>query len=41
MESITRRAVEVARQARDEAAKGPVAIAGSMCPWFGQPQESR
>jgi homocysteine S-methyltransferase len=39
MESITRSAVEVARQARDEAAKGPVAIAGSMCPWV-DPKES-
>ncbi len=33
MESINARGVEVALQARDEAAKGPLAIAGSMCPW--------
>ena len=33
LERINRSAVEVARQARDEIAEGPVAIAGSMCEW--------
>lgn len=32
-EHVNRSAVEVAKQARDEAAQGPVAIAGSMCEW--------
>lgn len=31
--AINRRAVALARQARDNAARGPVAIAGSMCEW--------
>jgi homocysteine S-methyltransferase len=30
---INRRAVQLARQARDEAASGPVAVAGSICEW--------
>lgn len=30
---INRRAVEVAKQARDEGNSGPIAIAGSMCEW--------
>ena len=39
MAGINKGAVEVARQARDEAAHGPVAIAGSMCPWVGMGEE--
>jgi homocysteine S-methyltransferase len=31
--AINRRAVEVAKEARDQAAKAPVAIAGSICEW--------
>ena len=31
--AINRRAVEVAKEARDEAAEAPVAIAGSICEW--------
>ncbi len=39
MAGINKGAVEVARQARDEAAHGPVAIAGSMCPWVEMGEE--
>ena len=35
LERINRSAVEMARQARDAVATGPVAIAGSMCEWAG------
>lgn len=31
--NVNRRAVELAKEARDEAAEGPVAIAGSICEW--------
>jgi len=31
--AINRRAVALARQARDRSAQGPVAVAGSMCEW--------
>lgn len=36
---INRTAVELARQARDEAATHPVAIAGSMCEWVDSKSE--
>ena len=36
---INRSAVEVAQQARDGAAQGPVAIAGSMCEWVNEEGE--